>query len=241
MLTVFLLPYTVINSMIYKEKNMFEEHFARKEYKTEKLLAYGFKEESGAFSYEASVMNGDFRLVVRISSEGVDTELIETESGEPYVLYKMKSSGVFVGEVRSAIEVVLRDIAEKCFENTVYQSRQAVFVKECAKTNYDDELEFLWPKFPTASVLRRKDNKKWYAVLMTVDAKKLGLDGDKVLEIIDLRMKPEEKEGLLVLENHFPGWHMNKNSWFTLILDGGTNDEDLKTYIEKSRILAKMK
>ena len=76
---------------------------------------------------------------------------------------------------------------------------------------------------------------------MTVEEKKLGLDGEKVSEIIDLRMKPEEKDALLALENHFPGWHMNKKSWYTLILDGGTNDEDLKTCIEESRILAKMK
>ena len=220
---------------------MFEDIFCRKKIVPEKLIAYGFEEKNGVFSYDTAVMNGGFRLFLRITTEGVDTDLIETESGEPYVLYKTDSSGAFVGEVRSLIEEVLRDVADECCENAVYQSRQIAVVTEYVKTNYGDELEFLWPKFPTASVLRRKDNQKWYAVLMTVEEKKLGLDGEKVSEIIDLRMKPEEKDALLALENHFPGWHMNKKSWYTLILDGGTNDEDLKTYIEESRILAKMK
>lgn len=37
-----------------------------------------------------------------------------------------------------------------------------------------EELEFLWPKSPDNAIFRRPDNKKWYAVLLTVQKEKLG-------------------------------------------------------------------
>ena len=37
--------------------------------------------------------------------------------------------------------------------------------------------EFLWIPFPNYAVLRRPDNKKWYAIVMDVPKNKLGLKG----------------------------------------------------------------
>ena len=47
--------------------------------------------------------------------------------------------------------------------------------------------------------------------------KKLGLDEEGAVEIIDLRIKPEDVEALLDGKKYFPGYHMNKKHWITVV------------------------
>lgn len=216
---------------------MFEDLFLRKKPIPEKLMAYGFSEN---LTYETPILNGDFRLRIQITPEGaVDTDLTEVETGEPYTLYKTSAAGSFVGEVRGAIETVLADVAERCWEPSVFRSPQIERLEAHAREAHGDRLEFLWPKFPDNAILRRQDTGKWYAVIMTVSGRKIGLDTDAVLEIVDLRMDPNRREELLSREHYYPGWHMNKKSWYTLVLDGRVPDKELFRRMAESYELAK--
>ncbi|MGN1104647.1 MAG: MmcQ/YjbR family DNA-binding protein, partial [Candidatus Coproplasma sp.] len=40
-------------------------------------------------------------------------------------------------------------------------------------------------------------------------------------------------------ENYYPGWHMNKKSWYTLVLDGSVSDDEITERIKESYALAK--
>lgn len=106
------------------------------------------------------------------------------------------------------------------------------------RESFGDELEFLWTKFPDNAVWRRKDNRKWYGAVLTVVGRKIGLDTDKVVEIIDLRMDPSDVETVLSRAHYYPGWHMNKKNWYTVVLDGSIPDEELKERIMESYELA---
>lgn len=103
----------------------------------------------------------------------VDTNLIEVENSEPYVLYKTNASGTYVGEIRAAVEIVLMDIANTCYNLSIFKTNQAQKAIEYVHKKYDDELEFLWTKFPDNAVWRRKDNQKWYGAILTVNGKKV--------------------------------------------------------------------
>lgn len=219
---------------------MFEDIFRNKKFNKEKMAVYGFSEKDGKWQYETDILNDTFRLFVFAEEDGnIDTELIETENGEPYVLYKTNASGTYVGEVRTIIRKVLADIADACCDQSVFKTNQAQMAIEYVRWKYGDELEFLWEKFPDNAVWRRKDNKKWYSAILTVKGKKIGLDTDKIVEIIDLRMDAGQKELVLSREHYYPGWHMNKSSWYTLVLDGGIPDEEIKLRIAESYELAK--
>ena len=61
-------------------------------------------------------------------------------------------------------------------------------------------------------MLRRQDNRRWYAAFLTVAAQKLGLPGEGTLEIVDLRMAPEQIAQRVDGAKIFPGWHMNKKT-----------------------------
>lgn len=218
---------------------MFEDIFKGKKRNIEKMSAYGFIRKEGKGIYETDIMNGAFKLVVSATENGeVDTNLIEIENGEPYVLYKTNASGAFVGEIRMAVESVLKDIAGACYDSSVFKTNQAQMAMDFILETYGDKLEFLWARSPDSAIWRRKDSQKWYGVILTVSGRKIGFDTEKIVEIIDLRMRAENRNDILSLPHYYPGWHMNKKSWYTIVLDDGLPDKEIKMRITESYELA---
>ncbi|MBD5454984.1 MAG: hypothetical protein HDR23_00635 [Lachnospiraceae bacterium] len=220
---------------------MFEDnYFKSKKLNKLKLLAYGFEEVSDLYRYSTSILNGNFTLNILIDDRGhVETEIIEQDTGEEYILYKIENAtGGFIGEVKAACGNVLTDISEKCYDPDVFKSKQTKELIEYVRNKYHDELEFLWAKSPNNAVWRRKDTGKWYAVVLTVSKEKLGLPENEIVEIIDLRLQPELMEKIVDNERYFPGWHMNKKSWYTIILDTTVSTEEICKKINASYQLA---
>ena len=206
-----------------------------------KLSAYGFLENDGTYSYHTVLPYSGFSMVVKITRDGlVKATVIDTETNEPYTLHLADGAkGSFVAGVKMEYEQVLTDIAEECFEPDIFKSTQTKAVIEYVRETYGDELEFLWTKFPDNAVWRRKDTQKWYGVILTVSRRKLGLSSDEVTEIIDLRIEPEQMDVTVDNKKYFPGWHMNKRNWYTIILDGSISTEEICRKIDKSYRLAR--
>ncbi len=221
---------------------MFEEKFfVRKKLNRAKLISYGFSKEADGYRYQTIVMNGQFRLNVFITNdEAVSTQMIDSTSNEEYYLYKVEASeGAYVGKARTVCENLLKDISKKCFEPDIFRSKQTIAVIEYVRKRYGNELEFLWEKFPDNAVWRRKDTHKWYGAILTVSMRKLGLSSNDIVEIIDLRLNPEQMIKTIDNKKYFPGWHMNKKSWYTIILDNSVPTEELYRRIDESYVLAK--
>ncbi len=62
--------------------------------------------------------------------------------------------------------------------------REEIF--KYVKKQYGTIPEYLWGSSPDSAVLRHK-NGKWYAVIMNVEKSRLGLDGNDMAEIIDVK------------------------------------------------------
>lgn len=99
------------------------------------------------------------------------------------------------------------------------------------------------PDYPFAgdfinAVFRRKDNLKWFAIVMTVNAKKLGIGAFGELDIVNLKCTDEDRERLADVENVLPAYHMNKKRWLTVILDEQEDfDTQLIDLVDKSYTL----
>ena len=218
----------------------------RKKPNFKQLVLFGFTEKQGAYVYSANLFDEQFEILITVSKQGgVSTEVIEKSSGESYVLHLVcGATGAFVGRVREEYERVLGSIAKSCFEPDVFKSEDAKRVIQYVKEKYNDELEFLWERFPNNAIFRRKDNAKWYAAILTVQQKKLGLkanekgDGDAIIEVLDLRMKPEDVEALVDGKKYLPGFHMNKKHWITICLNGSVALEEIFFRIDESFELA---
>lgn len=207
----------------------------------EKLANYGFERFGESFVYCTDIFDNQFRITVKIDDRGeVSAELLDLAAEEAYTLHLVaEASGEFVGRVRSEYERVLQDIAENCFDFDIFRENCTHKIVEYARQKYGDELEFLWERYPDAAVLRRKDNQKWYALFMTIPRSKLGLDSAEPAEIIDLRFDKDELPKKVDGVRYFPGYHMNKKHWLTMILDGSVPVEEILNYLDESYKSAK--
>ena len=86
--------------------------------------------------------------------------------------------------------------------------------------------------------MRRKDTKKWYAVFLKIPRRKLGVDSDEIVEIIDLRRDKRDRTSAADGKTTFPAYHMNKESWITVCLDGSLSDQQLRDLLDISYMLA---
>ncbi|MDE6723428.1 MAG: MmcQ/YjbR family DNA-binding protein, partial [Eubacterium sp.] len=214
--------------------------FKNKSCNFEKLIEFGFIKNDNMYSYETTLKSSGFKMNVHITETGkTSAEVLDTDLNEPYTLHLASGAvGEFVGNIKAEYEAVLTEIAESCFEPDVFKTNLAKEIISYIRNTYGDELEYLWEKFPDNAVVRRSDNKKWYAAILTVSRSKLGFESDEKVEVIDLRMKPEEVEKIDKVKI-LPGYHMNKKHWITVVLDGTVPIEEIINLIDKSYVLAK--
>jgi len=215
--------------------------FKNKKANFNKLLSFGFVKNESNYTYQTSIVDGQFQLKIKVSLDGqLNTQVIDSNTGDEYVLHLAPSaSGKFVGQVSSAYQNILDKIETECYDNNVFKSAQSVDIIEYISQTYDDQLEFLWKKFPQNAIWRRSDTNKWYGLLSTIPKSKLGLDSDEIVTVLDVRAETDEIETLVDDLKYFPGYHMNKNHWYTIILDGSVATSEIADRIQASYLLAK--
>lgn len=208
----------------------------------EKLISYGFIPNDAFYEYRKPILDGEFQMQVIISEDGqIETKVMDTSVNEEFVLHLIpSSSGAFVGKVKQEYEGVLVSIKENCTEKDVFKSETSKQIIAYVRDKYGDELEFLW-KNSDSAIWRRKDSDKWYGALLIISKRKLGLNSDDMVEIIDLHLEPENMSELIDGVRYFPGWHMNKKSWYTICLDGSVSVEEICERIDVSYRLATSK
>jgi len=205
-----------------------------------KLEEFGFKLINKSYYYHTSLLKNQFKMSVKISLDNsIFTEIIDTETNEPYVLHllEMKRSG-YSEKVYKVYSQILEKIQKECFEDEIFKANYTKEIVAYIKNKYRDELEFLWEKSPKNAVVRRKSSKKWYAVILTVSKRKLNLDSDEIIEVINLHNRVEEIEKLIDNKKYFPAYHMNKKHWCTICLDGTVELKEIYKLIDISYELA---
>ena len=116
-------------------------------------------------------------------------------------------------------------------------SRKAVLsyvVKE-----FDIQPDYPWSKFPKYAVLRHAGSEKWFGIVMNVPKEKLGLAGEGEVDILDVKCHPGKVGSLRQMEGILPGYHMNKEHWISVVLDGSVATEHIHELIQDSYELTK--
>ena len=65
------------------------------------------------------------------------------------------------------------------------------FTLNYVKEKFDTEPDYPWLKYPDYAVLRHKNSRKWYGLIMNVPRVKLGLLGKGRADILDLKCEVE--------------------------------------------------
>lgn len=211
------------------------KYFENKEINYDKLLEYGFLDKNDNYVFETQIYNNNFKVVVEISKEKQISKIVDLIVDDEYVLVDVKDSyGDFVGKVKDEYENILNDIIEKCTTTNIFKSKQSKEIIKYVKEKYNDDLEYLWKKFPNNAVWRNKNNNKWYGVLLVLSENKLGIESDKIVDIIDLRYQKDKIKEIIDNKKIFQGYHMNKNNWITIRLDESVDAKEIYKLIDNS-------
>lgn len=116
-------------------------------------------------------------------------------------------------------------------------NRQEIFA--WCRRQYGTEPDYPWKD--RNAVLRHTDNNKWYGVVLEVERGKLSLPGDGMVDVLNLKCDPILIGSLRTQPGYFPAYHMNKEKWISVQLDGPEPDEEVKQLIDLSYQLTQAK
>ena len=103
------------------------------------------------------------------------------------------------------------------------------------KKKYKTEIEYLWARYPSYGVFRHGDNQKWFGLVMDVPRAKLGLTGDEIVDVLNVKLgSPLLVDLLIQQEGYLPGYHISRGNWVSILLDGTVPLEDICGLIDKS-------
>ena len=206
-----------------------------------RLEKFGFKLKENSYYYNIFLLKNQFKMCVKINLDNsIFTEIIDAETNETYVLHLLEERrNGYIEKVYKAYSEVLDKIKKECFEDEIFKTDYIKEIVDYIKNKYGDELEFLWEKSPKNAVIRRKSSNKWYVVILTISKRKLNLDSDEIIEVINLHNIAEEIEKFIDNKRYFPAYHMNKKHWCTICLDGTVELEEIYKLIDISYEFAK--
>lgn len=105
-------------------------------------------------------------------------------------------------------------------------------ITEHLQDTYGTEAEHLWTQYPEYSVFRHPISRKWYALFASIPESKLGLAGERRVDVLDIKCSSILVGSLLAEKGFFPAYHMNKKTWILVLLDGSVPDEEIMQLLE---------
>lgn len=204
-------------------------------FEVNKLLTYGFSKESDTntineniFTYRKDLKEYNLYIQIQIKiGEFVNASVFDKDFNEEYTLYSVNGKTIATVEVEKLVE----DIIAKCSKKTSIKEDILTYLEK----KYQVISEKPWEKYPEYVTLKTKNSKKWFAVILQVQQKKLDSSKkDNFVDIINIKLDPAKIESLIDNEHYFLAYHMNKKSWITIILDCNTNLGELYELVDES-------
>ena len=210
-----------------------EELFQKYLVDENKLVAYGFVPGNGKLSFTKDLPDENFRIIIEYS-DSFSGRIIDLSTNDEYVNYRREDASGFSAAIKDKFVGLLKDIRDSCCVNQYYESEQAKRIVAHIREVYGDTPEFLWKAYPTFSAIRKKSNRKWYAVFGSVPLDKVdkGASASQKVEVINVKVGDVKR--LLKKKGYYPGYHMNKKCWVSVILDDTVADAEIHQLIEDS-------
>lgn len=118
----------------------------------------------------------------------------------------------------------------------VMEFRERLF--DYVKKKYRAVPEYLWKKFPDYAIFRHTDNEKWFGLVMDIKKGKLGLDGDDIVDILNVKLSDPLLVDMLIQQpGYFRGYHISRGNWVSILLDGSVPFDDICRWLEESYLI----
>ena len=97
------------------------------------------------------------------------------------------------------------------------------FLEHCLST-YGTSPDYPFDEDFETAVLRQRNNRKWYAIVMRVSRCKFGFDSDEVIDVVNLKLPIEMFGSFGAPDGVYPAYHMNKLHWISVLLPDAPDD-----------------
>lgn len=104
---------------------------------------------------------------------------------------------------------------------------------------YGTEPEYPWGD--NNMVLRHRENRKWYAAILEVGRDKLGLMGEGIVDVVNIKCDPRLIGSLVTQPGFHRAYHMNKEKWISIRLDGSVDAAEIQMLMSLSYDLTGVK
>lgn len=103
------------------------------------------------------------------------------------------------------------------------------------KDKYSELPDYPFDEDNMTAVFRNPKNDKWFGIIMcSLPLSKIGGNGDQKVDVINLKCEPMLQFALLDGKNIFKAYHMNKEHWITVLLDGSMDVQKVFELIDMS-------
>ena len=201
--------------------------------KKDSLKAAGFTtSDDNSYEMGVPVSNGAFKadITLVLSDQTLTVQLFDSATGEKYALFDMPSHGAFVASLREEVQEIIDDIKAKCFETNDLKDDYIAWIK----SKFGAEPDYPWPDDAPYSFVFRCPNEKWFALVMRIKYRQLGLTGDENVWVVNMKADQDSIPNLVDHKSIFPAWHMNKKHLITVLLTAVTDFNKLCELTEKS-------
>ena len=106
------------------------------------------------------------------------------------------------------------------------------------KKKYKVEPDYPFPSVPYYPVLRHKDTRRLFALIMEVSKDKLGLKGTEYVDIINVKLSDALLVDMVTQQpGYFPGYRLRRGNWISILLDGTVPLADICRWIDESYVV----
>ena len=99
---------------------------------------------------------------------------------------------------------------------------------------YSVEPDYPFPKDDVTCVFRHAGNRKWFGIVMRSPYRTIGINRAGRVDILNVKCDPIMMGSFRGKPGFRPAYHMNKDKWITILLDGSAEKEDITALLAMS-------
>ena len=107
-------------------------------------------------------------------------------------------------------------------------------VQKFIQEAYGIEADFPFSPPEDTAVFRHKDTRKWFGIIMEIPKSRLGDFGEEKVFVMNLKCDTCLAGSLHTIDGIFPAYHMNKEHWISVLLDGTVPKDLAENLIDTS-------
>lgn len=203
-----------------------------------KLKDLGFILKDDFYNYTLnSKIDNNIDFVILINEKTIIVNAFDKELNEEYIPFNARGkSGIksdYITKLDEEINGFLESLIDQVFVSNNKTNEIINYIQNKENSFIDQPFE----KYKNYFVFKRKDNNKWFGVLMDVSLDKLTKnekDKEIIVNIVNLKVNENKVETLVDNKKIFNAYHMYKKYWISVLINKETDLDKLSALLDDS-------